>query len=132
MRLLQWSPEFDVREESPIAPVWIAFPNLRLHFYNSHILFGMASVFGRPLQTDQATALLSRNSVLCVLAELDVTKKYPHEIWLGSEVNGYFQKIEIENLPIFCSHCKMHGHRLMNASVYILIFAKRKVHLKLM
>ncbi|KAI0519419.1 hypothetical protein KFK09_006866 [Dendrobium nobile] len=32
MRLLKWSPDFDVREESPIAPVWIAFPNLRLHF----------------------------------------------------------------------------------------------------
>ncbi|KAI0529727.1 hypothetical protein KFK09_002284 [Dendrobium nobile] len=109
MRLLKWSPDFDVRDESPIAPVLIAFPNLCLHFFNTHILFGMASVFGRPLQTDQAMSSLSRPSVARVLVEFDVTKKYPHEIWLGTEVNGYFQKIEIENLPIFCSHCKMHG-----------------------
>ncbi|XP_020694674.1 uncharacterized protein LOC110108388 [Dendrobium catenatum] len=112
MRLLKWSPEFDVREESPIAPVWIGFPNLRLHFFSSYILFGMASVFCRPLQTDQAMASLSRPYVARVLVELDVTKKYPHEIWLRSEVNGYFQKIEIENLPIFCFHCKMHGHTI--------------------
>ncbi|PKU63149.1 hypothetical protein MA16_Dca022817 [Dendrobium catenatum] len=112
MRLLKWSPDFDVREESPIAPVWIAFPNLRLHFFNSHILFGLASVFGRPLQTDQATASLSRPSVARVLVELDVTKKHPQEIWLGSEMNGYFQKVEIENLHVFCSRCKMHGHAI--------------------
>ncbi|KAI0507675.1 hypothetical protein KFK09_013802 [Dendrobium nobile] len=112
MRLLKWSPDFDVREESPIALVWIAFLNLLLHFFNSHILFGLASVFGRPLQTDQATASLSRPSVARVLVKLDVTKKHPHEIWLGYEMNGYFQKVEIENLPIFCSHCKMHGHAI--------------------
>ncbi|KAI0501240.1 hypothetical protein KFK09_016183 [Dendrobium nobile] len=110
MRLLKWTPDFDVREESPIAPVWLAFPNLRHHFFNQQILFGLASIFGRPLQMDQATASISRPSVARVLVELDVSKKYPNEIWLGSEVKGYFQKVEIENLPIFCSFCKMHGH----------------------
>ncbi|KAI0493783.1 hypothetical protein KFK09_023908 [Dendrobium nobile] len=90
MRLLKWSLNFDVREESPIASVWIVFPNLHLHFFNTHILFGMVSVFGRPLQTDQATSSLSRPYVARVLVELDVTKKYSHEIWLGSKVNGYF------------------------------------------
>ncbi|KAI0511101.1 hypothetical protein KFK09_011723 [Dendrobium nobile] len=110
MRLLKWTPDFDVREESPIAPVWISFPNLRLHFFNQQILFGMASIFGRPLQTDQATATVSRPSVARVLVELDVSKKHPTEIWIGSENKGYFQKIDFKNLPIFCSYCKMHGH----------------------
>ncbi|KAI0496827.1 hypothetical protein KFK09_023151 [Dendrobium nobile] len=110
MRLLKWSPDFDVREESPIAPVWIAFPNLRLHFFNMHILFGMASVFGRPLQTDQANVSLFRPSMARVFVEIVASKKHPHEIWLGSKLNGYFQKVEIENLPIFFSHYKMHGH----------------------
>ncbi|KAL0912359.1 hypothetical protein M5K25_018325 [Dendrobium thyrsiflorum] len=112
MRLLKWSPDFDVNKESPIAPVWISFPNLRLHFFNSQILFGLASIFGKPLQTDQATASISRPSVARVLVELDISKKHPDEIWLGSELNGYFQKVDFENLPIFCSHCKMHGHGL--------------------
>ncbi|PKU59298.1 hypothetical protein MA16_Dca006031 [Dendrobium catenatum] len=67
MRLLKWSPNFDVREESPIAPAWISFPKVHLHFFNMQILFGLASLFGRPLQTDQATASLSRPSVARVL-----------------------------------------------------------------
>ncbi|KAI0498740.1 hypothetical protein KFK09_019632 [Dendrobium nobile] len=92
MRLLKWSPNFDVREESPIAPVWLAFPNLRLHFFNTQILFGLASVFGRPLQTDQATASLSRPSVARILVELDVTKKHPQEIWMhGHGINDCFR-----------------------------------------
>ncbi|KAL0915743.1 hypothetical protein M5K25_013197 [Dendrobium thyrsiflorum] len=110
MRLLKWTPEFDVQEESPIVPVWVCFPNLRLHFFNNQVLFALASFFGRPLQTDQATSNLSRPSVARVLVEVDVSKKYPKEIWIGSELNGYYQKVELENLPIFCSHCKMHGH----------------------
>ncbi|KAL0926137.1 hypothetical protein M5K25_004531 [Dendrobium thyrsiflorum] len=88
MRLLKWTPDFDVREESPIALVWISFPNLRLHFYNNQVLFALASIFGRPLQTDQATSVISRPSVARVLVELDVSKKHPKEVWLGSEING--------------------------------------------
>ncbi|KAL0912358.1 hypothetical protein M5K25_018324 [Dendrobium thyrsiflorum] len=85
---------------------------ITLHFFNSQILFGLASIFGKPLQTDQATASISRPSVARVLVELDISKKHPDEIWLGSELNGYFQKVDFENLPIFCSHCKMHGQGL--------------------
>ncbi|KAH0453577.1 hypothetical protein IEQ34_017901 [Dendrobium chrysotoxum] len=38
-----------------------------------------------------------------------VSKKYPNEIWIGSEANGYQQKVEFENFPSFCSLYKMHG-----------------------
>ncbi|KAL0928089.1 hypothetical protein M5K25_002329 [Dendrobium thyrsiflorum] len=124
MRLLKWSPDFDVREESPIVPVWISFPNLRLHFFNHQVLFALASIFGRPLQTDQATSAISHPSVARVLVELDVTKKHPREVWLGSEFNGYFQRVEFENLPIFCVHCKMHGHSM--AECFILHPSRRK------
>ncbi|XP_020694935.2 uncharacterized protein LOC110108584 [Dendrobium catenatum] len=112
MCILKWTPDFDVRHESPIVPVWVSFPNLRLHFFNTHILFGWASILGRPLQTDQATASVSRPSVARILVEVDISKKFPNEIWLGSELNGYFQKVEFENFPIFCAYCKMHGHSL--------------------
>ncbi|KAL0925310.1 hypothetical protein M5K25_003631 [Dendrobium thyrsiflorum] len=117
MRLLKWTPDFDVREESPIAPVWISFPNLRLHFFNNQVLFALASIFGRPLQTDQATSLITRPSVARVLVELDVSKKQPKEVWLGSEMNGYFQKVVFENLPSFCAHCKMHGHLMSDCFI---------------
>ncbi|KAI0529274.1 hypothetical protein KFK09_001821 [Dendrobium nobile] len=112
MRILKWTPDFDVRHESPIVPVWVSFPNLRLHFFNSQVLFGLASILGRPMQTDQATTFVYRPSVARILVEVDISKKFPSEIWLGSELNGYFQKVEFENFPIFCTHFKMHGHSM--------------------
>ncbi|KAL0926031.1 hypothetical protein M5K25_004412 [Dendrobium thyrsiflorum] len=126
MRLLKWTPDFDVREESPVAPVWISFPNLRLHFFNNQVLFALGSIYGRPLQTDQATTSISRPSVARVLVELDVTKKHPREIWLGSKLNGYFQKAELENLPNLCGHYKMHGHLMSECFVLHPALRKQK------
>ncbi|KAL0927679.1 hypothetical protein M5K25_001877 [Dendrobium thyrsiflorum] len=117
MRLLKWTPFFDVKEESPIVPIWISFPNLRLHFFNSYVLHALGSIFGRPLQTDQATASRSRPSVARVLVEVDITKKHPKDVWLGSENSGYLQKVEFENVPDFCVHCKIHGHSINNCFV---------------
>ncbi|PKU74074.1 hypothetical protein MA16_Dca019793 [Dendrobium catenatum] len=113
MRLLKWTPDYDVRHEFLIVPIWVSFPNLRLHFFNSQILFWLASILGRPLQMDQATASISHPSVARVLVEINISKKFSNESWLGSEVNGYFQKVEFENFPIFGSRCKMHGHSLI-------------------
>ncbi|KAI0502013.1 hypothetical protein KFK09_016958 [Dendrobium nobile] len=110
MRVLKWTPFFDIKEESPIVPIWISFPNLRLHFFNSKVLHALGSIFGRPLQTDQATASKTRPSVARVLVEVDISKKHPKEVWVGSKAYGYMQKAEFERVPEFCNHCKMHDH----------------------
>ncbi|PKU60788.1 hypothetical protein MA16_Dca028207 [Dendrobium catenatum] len=117
MRLLKWSPDFDINSESPICPVWISLPNLRMHFYNHTVLQKIGSIFGRPLQVDQATANRTRPSVARILVEMDITKDWSKEIWLGSEGNGYIQKVEIENFPIFCTHCKLYGHDINNCFI---------------
>ncbi|XP_020703827.2 uncharacterized protein LOC110115054, partial [Dendrobium catenatum] len=110
MKVLKWTPFFDIQEESPIVPIWISFPNLRLHFFNPQVLHAVGSVFGRPLQTDQATASRTRPSMARVLVEVEISKKHAKEIWVGSRDFGYMQKVEFEKVADFCSHCKMHGH----------------------
>ncbi|PKU75975.1 hypothetical protein MA16_Dca006022 [Dendrobium catenatum] len=110
MRVLKWTPFFDIKEESPIVPIWISFPNLRLHFFNSKVLHALGTIFGRPLQIDQATASRTRPSVSRVLVEVDILKKHPKEIWVGSKAYGYLQKAKFEKVPDFCTHCKIHGH----------------------
>ncbi|KAL0928352.1 hypothetical protein M5K25_000229 [Dendrobium thyrsiflorum] len=112
MRLLKWTPFFDIKEESSIVPIWISFPNLRLHFFNPSVLHALGSIFGRLLQTDQATATRTRPSVARVLVEVDITKKHAKEVWLGSKAFGNMQKVEFEKVPDFCSNCKVHGHHL--------------------
>ncbi|KAI0494929.1 hypothetical protein KFK09_025075 [Dendrobium nobile] len=111
MKIVKWSPTLDLSEESPVVPVWISFPGLRPHLFSSRILFGLGSVFGRPIQTDNATAVGSRPSVARILVELDISKKYPDSVWLGPKKLGYVQKVVIEGLPNFCQHCKVVGHK---------------------
>lgn len=85
MRLLKWSPLFDINEESPIIPVWIAFLDLRPHLFSHKILHGLGSLFGHPLQIDSATANGSHPSFARVLVKMDITKNFPSQIWLGPE-----------------------------------------------
>ncbi|XP_020686398.1 uncharacterized protein LOC110102406 [Dendrobium catenatum] len=110
MQILKWTPFFDIKEESSIVPIWISFPSLRLHFFNPKVLHALGLIFGRPLQTDQATASRTRPYVARVLVEVDISKKHPKEIWDGSKASGYLQKAEFEEVPDFYSHCKIHGH----------------------
>ncbi|KAL0912744.1 hypothetical protein M5K25_018740 [Dendrobium thyrsiflorum] len=98
MRLLKWSPNFDINSKFPICPV------------------------------DQATANKFRPYVARILVEMDITKEFPNEIWIGSEKNGYTQKIEFENFPIFCTHFKLHGHDFQGKSDFD---KEEKIHFNL-
>ncbi|XP_028551955.1 uncharacterized protein LOC110104437 [Dendrobium catenatum] len=110
MKLVKWSPHFDVCVESPIILIWISFPNLRPHLFSSRILQGLGFIFGRPLKIDNATANGTRPSVACVLVDLDITKRYPDQVWLGFETLGYAQNVEMEVSPLYCGHYKALGH----------------------
>ncbi|KAH0448785.1 hypothetical protein IEQ34_022585 [Dendrobium chrysotoxum] len=46
--------------ESLVIPIWISFPNMRLHLFFPRILHGLDSLFGRLLKVDNATCIGSR------------------------------------------------------------------------
>ncbi|KAL0903863.1 hypothetical protein M5K25_025919 [Dendrobium thyrsiflorum] len=79
MKLMKWSPSLDVSVESPVIPIWVAFPLLRPHLYTPRILHGLGALFGKPLKIDAATSAGSRPSMARVLVELDITKSYPKQ-----------------------------------------------------
>ncbi|KAL0912845.1 hypothetical protein M5K25_016255 [Dendrobium thyrsiflorum] len=86
IKLIKWSCFFDILEESPILPIWLSFPDLHPHFFSPRILHSLGSLFGRLIQTDNATAVGSKPSVAPILIELGITKN-------------------------FCSHFKALGHK---------------------
>ncbi|XP_020702248.1 uncharacterized protein LOC110113880 [Dendrobium catenatum] len=110
MKLTKWSPTLDIGVESPIIPIWISFPHLRPHFFVPRILFGLGELFGKPLKIDEATSVGSRPSNARVLVEIDITKTYTKQVWLGSEALGYVQDVVFDEFPHFCSVCKCLGH----------------------
>ncbi|KAH0459389.1 hypothetical protein IEQ34_012203 [Dendrobium chrysotoxum] len=42
---------------------------------------------------------------------MDILKAHPDSVWLGPESLGYIQKVVVEGMPNFCSHCKEVGHK---------------------
>ncbi|KAI0516041.1 hypothetical protein KFK09_008713 [Dendrobium nobile] len=65
-----------------VIPIWISFHNSQLHLFSPRILHGLGLLFGRPLKVDFATAMGSQSSIVHVLVELDITKKYTDKVWL--------------------------------------------------
>ncbi|KAI0494570.1 hypothetical protein KFK09_024708 [Dendrobium nobile] len=110
MKLTKWSPTLDIGIESPIILIWISSPHLRPHFFAPRILFGLGELFGKPLKIDEATSVGSRPSNARVLVEIDITKTYTKQVWLGSEALRYVQDVVFDEFPHFCSVCKCLGH----------------------
>ncbi|KAL0406373.1 UNVERIFIED_CONTAM: hypothetical protein Slati_3951200 [Sesamum latifolium] len=110
MRVFKWSPKFNPHIESPIAPVWIKFPELPCHLFEKNALFGIASLIGKPLRMDEPTADLSRPSMARVCVELDLTASRTPAIFLEVDDLTIRQSVIYENCPLYCSHCKHLGH----------------------
>ncbi|KAL0927251.1 hypothetical protein M5K25_001414 [Dendrobium thyrsiflorum] len=51
-----------------------------------------------------------RPSIARVLVEIDVTKKYSDFVWICSKTLGFRQRVELEDFPSYCDHCKVLGH----------------------
>lgn len=110
LRIFKWTPNFRVDVETLIAPVWANFRRLPIHFYQKPNLFSIASTLGVPLKMDAATTDITRPSVARVCVEMDLLKKFPHKIWIGSGSNGYWQCVTYEKFPKYCSKCYSQGH----------------------
>ena len=46
----------------------------------------------------------------CFCIEMDLSKDYPTEIYVGTESKGGFQPVKLENRPVFCTGCNKMGH----------------------
>ncbi|XP_073149021.1 uncharacterized protein [Henckelia pumila] len=110
IRFSKWTPEFKFEEESPIAPVWVRFPELPLHLYNKKSLYAIARILGNPIKLDEHTAERSRGAFARVCVEMNVLDERIKHVWVGW--GDHTQGIEVvyEKVPSFCTDCKMLGH----------------------
>lgn len=116
MRLTRWSPDWSTRKESPLARVWVLFPGLPCHLFDPNSLQHLCRPVGKLLALDSATARRTRPSVARVKLELDLLKPLVDKIWIGfadegvDPEDGFWQRLEYENVPAFCSKCFKFGH----------------------
>ncbi|KAI5666267.1 hypothetical protein M9H77_16120 [Catharanthus roseus] len=94
-----------------VIPIWITLPGLPLDMWNAKLLGKICSEVGDPICTDAMTSRKERISYARVLVNVDLAKDLTTEVKLNLP-NGKkrMQLITYENLPKFCSVCKLVGH----------------------
>nr|XP_027120471.1 uncharacterized protein LOC113737437 [Coffea arabica] len=116
MRVFKWASSFHVDKEPSIVPVWFSLPKLPVHFFKKECLFHMVTCLERPLFMDAATSSLACPSMAPrVCAKVDLFKPLPKRVWVGvgmDEANGFWQVLEPENMPSYCSFCFRQGHAM--------------------
>ncbi|CAI0428480.1 unnamed protein product [Linum tenue] len=90
--------------------VWVQFPGFPVHFYHKELLFTLGNMIGRAIKLDFNTANQQRAKFARMAAEVDLSKPLVPRIWL----DGKWQKVELENLPIVCFECGKIGHTKIN------------------
>jgi hypothetical protein len=118
MRVFKWTPNFNPQHETPIVPIWVAFPLLPIHFRAKSSLFALAKAIGVPLRIDEATSDLRRPSEARVCIEVNLEYKLPDRIWIEREKRGgYWQTVLYDKKPDYCFRCKHFGHIEKHCSV---------------
>lgn len=118
MRVLKWTPNFRIDAETSIAPIWVNFHQLHVHFFRKQSLFSIAGTLGSSMKTDAATASLNRPNVARVCVEMDILKKFPRRIWVGCGSGGFWQSVEYEYILKYCTKCLRQGHESSECQKY--------------
>jgi len=97
--------------EMHIVPVSVKFLNLPLKCWSLKCLSKIASVLGKPVQSDMLTSSMSRLSYARVLVEVNLLFDLPYSIKVTLP-NGSLlhQQVVYETLSRFCKHCRTLGH----------------------
>ncbi|KAI5668250.1 hypothetical protein M9H77_18103 [Catharanthus roseus] len=82
LRVLKWTPNFQLFVESSILPIWVNFEDLLIYFINKATLFSIASTLGKSLKIDKATTKFTRPTGARVCSELDLLKSLPQRVWI--------------------------------------------------
>ncbi|CAI0389774.1 unnamed protein product [Linum tenue] len=103
----QWTPSFRVTDKLPTTMVlWVHFPGLPVHFYHQELLFALGNMIGRAIKLDYHTQHQQRAKFARMAVEVDLSKPLVPRIRL----DGRWQKVEFENIPVVCFECGKVGH----------------------
>ncbi|PSS04083.1 protein of unknown function DUF4283 protein [Actinidia chinensis var. chinensis] len=118
--LLKTMPQFSRFENEAIScfPVWIQLRNLPLELWSPNALGKICSKIGKPIHTDKMTATMERVSYARCLVEVNMAKELTHSVIINLPNGDTFEQVMFyENLPRFCTHCKVVGHSEAGCSV---------------
>jgi hypothetical protein len=119
LKLFAWTTDFNPGvQQQTSAQVWIRIFGLSQEYWRQNILFAIASSIGIPICTNSFTnkPMLERTfgHYARVLVDVDLAQNLIYKILVERKGFAFFVDVEYENLPPFCDHCNIIGHKLDN------------------
>ncbi|KAK2388533.1 hypothetical protein QL285_062210 [Trifolium repens] len=119
LKLFAWTTDFNPGvQQQTSAQVWIRIFGLSQEYWRQNILFAVASSIGIPICTDSFTnkPMLERTfgHYARVLVDVDLAQELVYKILVERKGFAFFVDVKYENLPPYCDHCKIIGHRFDN------------------
>ncbi|MCH82982.1 hypothetical protein A2U01_0003796 [Trifolium medium] len=117
LKLFAWSGDFNPSlQRNTTAQVWVRIYGLSQEYWRPKILFAIASSVGTPICTDAIAAkpMFERTfgHFARVLVDMDLTQPLRNKVLVERKGFAFFVDLDYENLPNFCTHCKIVGHYL--------------------
>jgi hypothetical protein len=105
------------------AQVWVRFYGLSQEYWCPNILFAIASSIGTLICIDAITAkpMMERTfgQFVRVLVDMDLSQTLRDKVLVERKGFAFFVELDYENLPDFCSNCKILGHNMHNCKKLI-------------
>jgi hypothetical protein len=119
LKLFAWTTDFNPGvQKQTSAQVWIRIFGLSQEYWRQNILFAIASSIGTPICTDAYTnkPMMERTfgHYARVLVDVDLAKDLIYRVLVERKGFAFFVDVEYENLPPFCDHCNIIGHKFEN------------------
>jgi hypothetical protein len=115
LKLFAWSGDFNPNlQRNTTAQVWVRLYGLSQEYWRPKILFAIASSVGTPICTDAIASkpMFERTfgQYARVLVDMDLSQTLRDKVLVERKGFAFFVDLDYENLPDFCTHCKMVGH----------------------
>ncbi|XP_026433631.1 uncharacterized protein LOC113331060 [Papaver somniferum] len=111
LTLIEWFPGFDAEKKiSSHASVWVSFPGLPLEFWTEKTLLSLDKSLGTPIVVDRRTLAHEYGHFASVLVDINFAEAATDAIHITVGGLDFWQSVEIQKVPKYCSKCKLIGH----------------------
>lgn len=123
MILQPWKERVDFAKEAcSRLPIWVKLYGTPMSYLSSQGLSYIASGIGRPLFADETISQYNPMKFARLCIEVNLSSSFPSSlfvvVWDNSSQEDRFVEIKVEyqNRPPSCSHCKTFGHSFTRCS----------------
>lgn len=119
LKLFAWSREFNPTiQQRSTSQVWVKIYGISQEYWRPKIIFSIASNFGTPTCTYDATTRSKFDRTfgqyVRVLVDMDLQQRLCYKILVDKKGFTFYVELKYENLPYYCTQCNIIGHYLDN------------------